>query len=340
MGQVMMQERQVLVERSSQALRDLPDDEIEALVQSLNSLYEGELGIDMLVACGEKAIKPLRSFLLEGRPSSIFVPRQRAVRALAELGAKSVLLDYLVFDQQIVDPVVAHGEEAVKNSAARTLAAWPTEDVFEALCQALRRKPLVGVIETLGGFRRREAVSELVVALEDDFCRSSAEDALGKAGELAHDALIDAARTPDPSGIHERPQSQSRRRCALRLLESLQLRAEDWRQIGALLHDKDPEIAARASAIALAVADQRDRELAVRRLIEVSPVSDWLLQGEIEGWLTKHLDVALPSIHQEIERRRAAPASVQAGDHVLRLLLAVMRSKQEPDQRNAGERNP
>jgi len=335
----MMQESQALVERSSQALRDLPNDEIEALVQSLNSLHEGELGIDMLVACGERAIKPLRSFLLEGKPSSIFVPRQRAVRALAALGAKSVLLDYLAFEQQIVDPVVAHGEEAVKNSAARALAAWPTEDVFEALCRVLRRKRLVGVIETLGEFRRPEAMPELVVALEDDFCRSSAEDALRKAGELAHRALIEAARTPDPSGVHERRQSQSRRRCALRLLESLQLRVEDWCQIAALLQDKDPEIAARAGAIALAVADRADRDLAARKLIEVLPVSDWLPQGEIEGWLTKSLDMALPAIHQEIERRRAAPISVQAKDHVLRLLLAVKRNGQDPDHRNDGERN-
>ena len=102
------------MERSSQAFRDLSDEEIEALVQSLNSLHEGELGVDMLVACGIKAITPLQRFLLQGKPSGIFVPRQRAVRALAELGAKDVLLDYLASAEQIVDPVAAHGEEAGK----------------------------------------------------------------------------------------------------------------------------------------------------------------------------------------------------------------------------------
>jgi len=30
---------------TGQAFRDLPDEEIEALVQSLNSLHEGELGV-------------------------------------------------------------------------------------------------------------------------------------------------------------------------------------------------------------------------------------------------------------------------------------------------------
>jgi len=325
------------VERSSQAFRDLSDEEIEALVQSLNSLHEGELGVDMLVACGIKPITPLQRFLLQGKPSGIFVPRQRAVRALAELGAKDVLLDYLTSEAHIVDPVAAHGEEAVKNTAARALGAWRTEDVFEALRHVLQRKRLVGAIEALGEFRRPEPVPELIETLEDDFCRTFAEDALRKAGELAHSALIDAARTPDPSGSYERPQSQRRRRCALRLLECLQLCNEDWCKVAALLHDSDPEIAARAGAIALAVADRGNKALAVKRMIKVLPASDWLLQGEIEGWFERYLDVALPSINEEIERREAAPASIQTKDHVLRMLLAVKRKGQdEPDR----ERNP
>lgn len=314
-----------LEQKSAQAFRDLPEEEIEALVQSLNSLHEGELGIDMLVACGARAIQPLRRFLLEGKPSGIFVPRQRAVRALAELGAKDVLLDYLLHDEQNADPVAAHGEEALRNTAARALAAWQTEDVYQALRRVFVRRRLVGIIEALGEFRRPEALPELVAALEDDFCRSSAEDALRKMGELAHGVLIDAARTPDPSGAHERPASRRRRRCALRLLESLRLCVEDWHQVAALLHDQDPEIAARAAAIAFMVADEVDKKLAVKRLIEVLPAADWMLQGEIEAWLSKNVDVALPEISKEIERRLVAPASFQAKDDVLRLLLNIRR---------------
>jgi hypothetical protein len=261
------------------------------------------------------------------------------VRALAELGAKEVLLDYFSFDEDISDPVAAYGEEAVKNTAARALKIWQTEEVFQGLRQILQRKHLVGAIEALGEFRRSEAVPELIEALEDDFCRSFAEDALRKAGELAHSALIDAARTPDPSGSHERPQSRRPRRCALRLLECLQLFNEDWRQVAALLHDSDPEIAARAGAGALAVADRANKELAIQRLIEVLPASDWLLQGEIQGWLGSHLDVALPFINDEIEPRQTAPGSIQAKDHVLRLLLAVKRKGQHPVERTVRERN-
>jgi hypothetical protein len=314
--------------RSSQAFRDLPEEGIEALVQSLNSLHEGELGIDMLVACGERAVPPLRRFLLEGRPNGIFVPRQRAVRALAELGAKGVLLDYLRLERSIPDPVGAQGEEAVKNTAARALSAWRTEEVYQALRETLHHHRLTGAIETLGEFRRPEAVPELVDALEDDFCRSSAEDALRKLGEVPHSALVEAARTPEPSGSHESAPSRSRRRSVLRLLESLRLLTEDWHQIGALVYDRDPEIAARACAVALAVADAADQQHAVKRLIELFPASNWLLQGEIQEWLEKYLGIALPSIGEEIDRRQAAPAPAQATDHVLRMLLALRRKAQ------------
>lgn len=316
--------------RSSQAFRDLSEEEIEALVQSLNSLHEGELGIDMLVACGERAIPLLRRFLLEGSPSGIFIPRQRAVRALAELGAKEVLLEYVCQERLIADAVAVHGEEAVKNTAARALRAWPTEEVYQVLRNSLRIHRLVGAIETLGEFRRPEVVPELVAALEDDFCRSSAEDALRKLGETPHSALINAARSPEPSGTRETPSSRSRRRSVLRLLESLRLLAEDWPQIAALLYDRDPEIAARAGAVALAVGNLSNQQLAIKRLIELLGTSNWLLQGEIQEWLEKCLDIALPSIQEEIDRRQAKPTAIQAGDHVLRILLALRRKAQNP----------
>jgi HEAT repeat protein len=319
------------VERKrGRAFSDLSDKEIDGLVDSLNSLHEGELGVDMLVACGERAVEPLRRFLLHGKPGGIFVPRQRAVRALAELGAKQALLDYLASEEHIADPVAAYGEEAVKNTAARALGAWRTDDVYEGLRQVLRRRCLPGLIEALGEFRRPDAIPELVAALEDDFCRSLAEEALRKLGDIARAALIDAATTPDPSGANESPSSRSRRRCALRLLEPLQLSFGDWQQVAALFDDQDSEIAARAGAIALAVADAEGKKLAVKRLIEVLPESGWLLQGEIQGWLEQHLQVARPAIDEEIERRQVAPAPVQSTDNVLRLLLAIRHTSRRP----------
>lgn len=191
----------------------------------------------------------------------------------------------------------------MKNSAARALAAWRSDDVYQALQMVLQQKELVGTIEALSKFSRPEAVPELVADLEDDFCRSSAEDALRKLGALAHAALVDAARTPDPSGNRERPASQHRRGRALRLLENLQLTASDWQQVAALLYDPDPEISSRTGAIALKVGDRRSKEQAAKRLVDVLSTPDWLLRGEIQTWLENHVEICLPAIKEGIERR-------------------------------------
>ena len=61
-----------------------------------------------LIGCGARAIPPLRSFLLQGRPRGIYQPRQLAVETLGQLGAKDVLLEYLNKPLAIKDPVVRH----------------------------------------------------------------------------------------------------------------------------------------------------------------------------------------------------------------------------------------
>jgi hypothetical protein len=308
---------------SSGSVQNLSDEQLKKLVESLNSLHEGELGIPLLVACGERAIRPRRDSLLHGKANSIFIPRQRVVWALAELGAKDVLLEYLSAEKKIADPVVRQGEEAVENTTARALAAWHSDDVFRALLRKLSTRHLPGVIETLGQFRRSEPLPYYILALEDDFCRRSAEDAIGKLGDKALLDLVDAARIPDPSGSYENPFSICRRRSALRLLSDLPLSRTDWRKLAPLLNDRDPEIAARASWVALAVADGEDKQRAVCCLIGVLPRADWLLQSEIEAWLCQCSAIAQEAVAKEIARRQALPHEVQAKDNVLRLLLTV-----------------
>lgn len=309
---------------SSGPFQELSDKEIRRLVESLNSLHEGELGVSMLVGCGGRAVPLLREFLLDSKPRGIFVPRQRAIRALAELKAKDVLLEYLIREQPINDPVVANSEEAVRNTTARALSAWQTDDVFYALLELLKKKRLTGVIETLGEFRRPEAIPELVMVLEDDFCRSFAEDALTKIGTPAQPALVDTARTPEPSGTHERPSSRRRRRSALRILGRLQIEGHDWTKLGALLYDQDTEIAARAGIIALEEAHPPERTLAVKRLIEALATVDWLLQSEIEGGLEQHFDIARSLINEEIRRHQIELSQRAPADNVLRLLLSIV----------------
>lgn len=107
-----------------------------------------------LIGCGARAISPLRSFLLGGTPRSIYQPRQLAVETLAELGAKDVLIEYLSAPAIIDDAVVRHGEDAVRSTAARELARWQTEDVFQVLRQISLNQLLPGIVEALGGFER------------------------------------------------------------------------------------------------------------------------------------------------------------------------------------------
>jgi HEAT repeat protein len=126
------------------------DDEIRRAIEELNSLLDGERAVSKLIALGEAAKPALREFLLKGKPRGIYQPRRWAVEALAGLGAKDALLEYLRMSKRIADPVVRMGEEAVENEAARQLGAWRTGEVFEALLDVARERRRAGVLEALG----------------------------------------------------------------------------------------------------------------------------------------------------------------------------------------------
>ena len=291
----------------------------------MNSLREGELAVYVLVACGERAIPPLREFLLHGRPSVVHEPRRRAVRALAELGAKDVLVDYLRMPKPIADAAVRFGEEAVENAAARALGNWQTRDAFEVLLEVGRSRVLPGVVEALGRFGRSEAIPYLIIALGDDVARRDAEHSLRSLGEESRPALIEAARTPDPSRKEESPSSLARRRSALRILTSLWPTSEAWPKIQPLLYDEDFEIVISAAAIALKVRDTADEKFAIQRLIQVLPHANWFLQSEVESCLLEHFRTGRLLIAREIHRRIQAPTSEQVKDVALRVLLSVVR---------------
>ncbi len=182
-------------------------------------------------------------------------------------GARDVLLEYLALEKQIADPVVRHAEDIVENTAARALAAWCSEDVVNALVKKLPMRRLPAAIETLGNFRRPELLPHYILALEDDSCRHSVEEAIAKLGEQAHAALIEATRTPHPSATAETPSSVCQRRSALRLLSHLRLSRPDWRELALALHERDPEISVRAGFVALLAAEPEDKHCAVRRLL-------------------------------------------------------------------------
>jgi len=182
-----------------------------------------------------------------------------------------------------------------------------------------------GVIETIGEYRRTETIPDFIRALGDDVAGGPAEEALRKVGETAHRALLDAALAPVPSAADETPSSLRRRAAALRLLADRALSAEDWGDLAALTRDRDPEIAARACRIALLVAEESRKQLAVRRLIDVLPEADLFLQTEMESWLVRRFDCARIVLDEEIARRQPVTEATRSTDKVLRFLLAVKR---------------
>ncbi len=299
------------------------DGEIGKLIERLNSLKEGVRSAADLARCGQRAVEPLRRFLLDGKPSGIFQPRQRAVEALAELGARDVLIEYLTTERQISDPVDRYGEEAVEGTAARLLAEWRDDEVYRILLWLLRRRALPGLIEALGGFRRSEVIPDFITALGDSIGRSFAEEALAKLGEAAQWALMVTARTPLPSADHETPTSLCRRRSALRLLAQLRVSAEEWHTLSPMADDRDPEISARVNRIALAAPDESGRKRAASRLIGMLPNAPWFLQIEIEGWLLEYSDITRGVIEDEIAARRLAADAGGSTDDVLPRLLRL-----------------
>jgi len=300
--------------------------EITKLIDGLNSLHEGDHAVDLLVACGKSTISYLRKYLMEGKPSHIYQPRQRAVNALSRLGAKEVLIEYLCTPKEIPDPVFRFGEEAVENTAARALARWQTDDVFEVLLKIAYTRTLPGVIEALGSFQQPEPIPLFIAALMDDVSRPAAENALRSMGELAKPALINAAVTPAPSENYESPSILLRRRSAMRILADLTVTAEDWPRIKELLNDDDPEISIITAGMALGIADREDRSRAIETLIRKIPYANWCVQAEIENCLVKHYGVAQTEISSRIVQLKMQTERAQASDRILQLLLNVRRS--------------
>jgi hypothetical protein len=301
--------------------REFNDQEIESLVSDLESLRGGSIAAAALVGCGSSAIPPLRCFLLQGRPRGVYQPRQLAVETLGELGAKDVLIEYLSKPLAIKDAVVRFGEDAVRSTAARGLARWQSDDVFDCLTRAGSDHLLPGIVEALGAFRRIETMPYFLRALGDGVCRSYAEEAIRGLGIAARPFLIDAAGLGNSSVDEENSSSLQRRRWVLRILLDQALSEQDWMRLRGLLEEDDSEIVITTARIGLRVAQMPDRLGAVRRLIEMLPRADWFLRTDARAALAEHFDIAREEIEDEIAQRTTTPSKDLALDVVLRLLI-------------------
>jgi hypothetical protein len=126
------------------------DPEAVRLVECLNDLMSGEAVVTALVQLGRRAITPLRTFLLEGRPSTVYHPRRWAVAALGGLGAVDVLLEYLNNPRKIDDPQLRFAEDPVQNAAIRALAAQADQGIVQFFLEFSKRKMLPSLAEVFG----------------------------------------------------------------------------------------------------------------------------------------------------------------------------------------------
>ena len=169
---------------------DWPDsNRVKRAIEKLKSLHDGDRGFIETVACGRRAIPALRELLFEREPSGLFQARCLAAKALAELKAYDVLIEFLEDPRDVTDPVERVGEDAVINSAARAAAALREPRVFDLLIRLAETRPLPGVIGALKAFSQIEAIPYLIEALAEDESRPEAEAALRNLGSSAHEAL-------------------------------------------------------------------------------------------------------------------------------------------------------
>jgi hypothetical protein len=262
------------------------DRRVHELMEQLDSLIDGESAAAHLVACGQVAVEPLRRFVLESPPRGVPQPRCWAVQALAGLGAKDILIEYLQREIPSTDPVVRLAEEAVQRAAALALAAeWHTDDVFDILLTLTARRPIPGIIEALGRFERRDAVPLLVHALGDDFCRPWAETALERVASRDRDLLIRWALMRTSPEQAETEASLRRRRSLLRLLRDVSLSSDEAHLIASLIDAADLELAVDAAAIAIKYAPEDDAHRARARLSLIAPTAPWHLHDDVQQLL-------------------------------------------------------
>ena len=304
---------------------DIPpgDPEVRRLLACLQSLVDGESAIEELAACGPKAIPPLREFLLSGRIASVPQPRMWAVEALALLGARDVLVEYLQAPNRGVDPQLQFAEDAVKNTAGRRLRAWRDNETLEVLIEFSKKRNLPGVIETIAEFERPEAIPSLDRALEDDMCRIAAEDGLRRLGQAARRALVLSAVTPLPNADEETPSSLSRRRSALRLLTFIGVDQQSWAELRQLLAERDPELVARLAQIASSITNPGDRVSVALGLVAALGHLPWFVWKDAEEALVALAPESVPAIDAELFRRSSKAPLVRAGDEILRMLSRV-----------------
>jgi hypothetical protein len=299
------------------------DAQMELLITKLDSLVNGECAISMLVACGQCAIPYLEHFLLAGSPRTIAIPHCRAVRALGELGAYSVLISYFDEYESPPDAEVLFAEDGVRSAVARELMRWKSEEVFQILLSKARQRLTGGLVLALGEFRRPDCVPLLFKALEADFCREDAKNALRKIPDASRQHAFLTIRGLTGTQLHG-PTALRRRRATLQLLEEFGVSPTEWRDLRSFLEDNDADVVIAAASIGSVLSREEDGAQIVRSLFRVSDHLDWLQEHQVNTLLDAHRAFAYEMARKLAEARRVhgeRPKWIKPSWRILRHVL-------------------
>ena len=289
-------------------LTEMSRQQIDRLIGALDSLKDGDLAVDMLVACGERAIPFLACFLLKGPPRTISLPRCRAARALGELGACNVLLSYFRDYERPLDAAVLFAEDAVRSAVARELARWKSDEVFHVLLDAARQRVTAGLVLALGEFHRPQSIPLLVEVLEDDLCRDEAMESLRKVPDAArHYGILAILGFIDVQ--LEGRSALVRRRAVLQLLAQLGVASGDWEGLRTILWEDDPGTVIAAVQLGFMAAPESDWPQIAAALLRVADKLNWVQEADALQLLDAHPDVSRQAALQ-IAKHRA-----QSGEH-------------------------
>lgn len=263
---------------SSIPLTELTNATILNLIHALESIMDGDLAVDILIACGSRTVPFLARKLLDDAPQSIAVSRCRTVRVLGGLGEEHVLLQYLRRWKQPTDPVVLMAEDAVRSTAAKELLRWPSQELFDVLLASVRQRASLGLVEALGAFGQAEAVPILFQVLQDDLCRNSAKEMLRKTPE--HTKIF-ALQLLTTNSLEEQqcPSTLRLLQSSLALLSEIKVLKREWASISPFLVWSDAEIVITCAEIGIRSAPIKQRMAIVSNIFRVLPNCNWLQES-------------------------------------------------------------
>jgi len=194
------------------------------LIEGLKNLHRGPLLLPDVVKLGESAVPALEA-ILRGPSEAIYHSRCLAADALGAIGGIAIPALTRALRDSITrapDPVLLEAESVVANRIAEHLGKHCTQEVTEALLEALRTRPYPACARALGRIGDPCAMPLLVECIYDDCARQAALEALRQFGREACTALATALAKPLLINGREAPSRIDGRAAAARLLGELE----------------------------------------------------------------------------------------------------------------------